>query len=90
MRQTTCRVVSGAAGSRRFRIQGVARSCRPVLHYRLHDERNGGGSVIGNPGEALADLLHNLILRYGQRRALESVREAFEGGRPSWSSTRVL
>ncbi len=51
---------------------------RPVLHYRLRDARNSAGSVIGDPGEALPDLLRVLVQHYGPRLDIESVREAFE------------
>lgn len=54
---------------------GGALICRPVLHYRLTDAHNGAGSVIGEPGEALADLVHALLQHYGTRLDLESVPE---------------
>ena len=49
-----------------------------MLHYRLRDARNSAGSVIGDPGEALPDLLRVLVQHYGPRLDIESVREAFE------------
>ena len=51
---------------------------RATLHYRLHDERKGTASIVGAPGDTLADLLHDLVQRYGPRLDLESVRETFE------------
>lgn len=51
---------------------------RPSLPYRLRDTRNNAGLVIGELGDTLADLLHDLTQRYGERLDLNSIREAFE------------
>jgi hypothetical protein len=69
---------SGCAESEFSAADASASIHRPTLHYRLHDTRNAGGSIIGAPGDSLAALLADLVQRYGARLDLESVREAFE------------
>lgn len=51
---------------------------RPVLDYRLTDNANNGGRIIGAPGDELADLMRDLRERYGDRLDWIDVREQFE------------
>lgn len=71
---------------------------RPVLDYRLTDQENNGGRIIGAPGDALADLVRDLRERYGDRLDWMAVREQFEeraavveydGGQPRKQAERI-
>lgn len=51
---------------------------RPVIDYGLTDQDSTGGRMVGAPGDVLADLVHDLRLRYGARLDWVAVREQFE------------
>lgn len=51
---------------------------RPAIEYGLTDRGGIKCSLIGEPGDVLADLVHDLRLRYGARLDWVAVREQFE------------
>lgn len=70
---------AGGSGADQLRadVSGKA-GRRLVIDYGLSDWPGIGGSIIGNSGDTLADLIADLRARYGDRLDGLAVREQFE------------
>lgn len=68
----------GGGGLTSHAPETKAACLRPVIDYGLTDQDSTGGRMVGAPGDVLADLVHDLRLRYGARLDWVAVREQFE------------